>query len=270
MSTLTFNDGHTIPRLGLGTYRTPDSVVTRIVDQALKLGYRHIDTASAYQNEVGVGQGIQRAGLPRQEVFVTTKLWRTDMADPEAALKDSLQRLGLDYVDLYLIHWPMPTWGLYPETWLKLVELRDRGLVRSVGVSNFHTAYLDVLAQVSDVRPVVNQVELHPSFSNAEVAEYCQARQIAIESWAPLGKARDLEQPAIQRIAQRLGATPAQVVIAWHLAKGYICMPKTVSVDRLKENYEAQRVELTDQDVADIDQLDTGQRIGGDPATHGA
>ncbi|MDR1388303.1 MAG: aldo/keto reductase [Propionibacteriaceae bacterium] len=269
MSNLTFRDGHTIPQLGLGTFRTPDEVVGPIVTEALRLGYRHIDTASAYQNEVGVGQGLRASGLSREEVFVTTKLWRTDMDDPAAALETSLEQLGLDWVDLYLIHWPMPTWGVYPQVWLKLIELRDRGLTRSVGVSNFHTDYIDALAQVSDEAPVVNQVELHPTFSNSQVAEHCRRRHIAIESWAPLGKAQDLEQPTVQRIAQRIGASPAQVVIAWHLAKGYICMPKTVSFDRLKENYEALEVELTAQDVADIDQLDSGQRIGGDPATHG-
>jgi 2,5-diketo-D-gluconate reductase A len=190
--TLTLNSGHTIPQLGLGVFRVSADASERVVSEALEVGYRHIDNASVYQNEEGVGRAIASSGIPREELFITTKLWNTDQgsATPQPALQASLDRLGLDYVDLYLIHWPAPQRGVYVETWEALGQLRDAGLARSIGVSNFEPEHLEQLAEHSEVTPAVNQVELHPAFQQRELREFQEPRGILTESWGPLGQGK--------------------------------------------------------------------------------
>jgi 2,5-diketo-D-gluconate reductase A len=264
MTILTLNDSHTIPQLGYGTWRINDEQAAPLVKTAIEVGYRHIDTAAIYANEAGVGQGIRHSGVDREDLFITTKLWNTDHDDPAKALRLSLDKLGLDYVDLYLIHWPVPAQKLYASAWRTLIDLRDQGLAKSIGVSNFYAEVLDDLTD-SGVVPAVNQVEIHPTFANRAIIETDTARGIVTESWSPLGRSEDLDNPIIEMIAARLGATPAQVVIAWHLAKTLVVIPKTVTPDRMRQNFEALDLELTDSDLAAIDALDRGNRQGGDP-----
>ena len=265
MKTLTMNDGRQIPTLGYGTYRLGDGVATMVAD-ALATGYRHIDTAAVYDNEVGVGRGIAASGLARRDVFVTTKLWNADQANPAAALAASLERLGLEWVDLYLIHWPVPTLHRYVAAWEALIELREQGLAKSIGVSNFYAAVLDDLAPTGVV-PAVNQVEKHPTYANRATVEANTSRGILTECYSPLGRARDLAEPVLGIIGARVGASPAQVVLAWHLARNHVVIPKTADPVRLRENFEAAEVRLTDNDLAAIDALDRGNRLGSDPAS---
>ena len=260
------NDGREIPSLGYGTWLVSDEGAESLVADAIAAGYRHVDTASMYGNETGVGKGIRASGIDRTQVFVTTKLWNSDQSDPEAALTSSLDRLGLDYVDLYLIHWPVPRQHLYVRAWETLIKLRERGLAASIGVSNFSPEHLDAL-QPSGVVPAVNQSEVHPSFANRQIAETNAERGIVTECYSPLGRAGDLAEPVLTRIAARLGATPAQVVLAWHLAKGFVAIPKSASPARIRENFQAQNLDLTVDDIAAIDSLDRGNRIGSDPTS---
>jgi 2,5-diketo-D-gluconate reductase A len=259
------NDGYEIPSIGYGTWMVPDAESEALVREALEAGYRHIDTAMIYENEVGVGKGIARSGLPREEIFVTTKLWITDMNDPQGALTTSLRKLQLDYVDLYLIHWPAPKVNLYAKAWDALIELREKGLVRSIGVSNFNPEHLDAL-KGSGVTPCINQVEAHPSFPNTEVITANTAQGILTECYCPLGRGKYLTSPVLSGIASHLDATEAQVVLAWHLSKGYIPLPKSATPARIKENLDVQKIELADEDIAAIDSLATGRKICADPA----
>jgi len=258
------NDGHTIPSLGYGTWLVNDSQGESLVADAISMGYRGVDTASMYGNETGVGKGIRASGIDRTEIFITTKMWTTEQSDPETALKNSLSRLGLDYVDLYLIHWPSPKQNLYVQAWDRLIKLRDKELAMSIGVSNFAPEHLDAL-KPSGVRPAVNQIEVHPTFPNRSFVEANAQRGILTECYSPLGRAGDLAEPALIDIAERRGTTPAQVVLAWHLAKGYVAIPKSASPIRMRENLAAQTIHLTDGDIAAIDSLDCGNHIGSDP-----
>jgi 2,5-diketo-D-gluconate reductase A len=264
------NDGRAIPQLGLGVWQTPAAATADIVAAALQAGYRHIDTASAYGNEAGVGQGLAQAGVARADVFVTTKLWN-DSHGYDAALKaarESLGRLKLDYVDLYLIHWPSPQRGLYAETWRALIELREQGLARSIGVSNFNADHLERIIGESGVTPAVNQIELHPRFQQQSLRDFHAAHGIATESWSPLGRAHLLDDPVIATIAARRRRTPAQVVIRWHLDEGLIVIPKTARRERLAENFDVFGFTLDDADheaIAGLDRADG--RTGPDPAT---
>ncbi|MBX0300350.1 aldo/keto reductase [Cryobacterium sp. 1639] len=265
--TLKLNDGHTIPQLGLGVYKIPDAQAAGTVQVALEAGYRHLDTAALYANERGVGEGLARAALPRAEVFVTTKVWNTDHGYDQTlrAFDTSLAKLGLDYVDLYLIHWPAPAQDRYLDTYRALETLRADGRARSIGVSNFHTHHLDRLLAETDVVPAVNQVELHPWLVQAEVRAYNAAHGILTEAWSPLARGRAIGDPVLDAIGARYGKSAAQVVLRWHLQLGNIVIPKSVTPARIRENLDVFDFTLADADLAAITALDAEERTGKDP-----
>jgi 2,5-diketo-D-gluconate reductase A len=257
------NDGHAIPQLGFGVFQIEPRDTVRAVLQALEAGYRHIDTAQMYGNERQVGEAIRASGLDRDDVFVTSKLangaHRPD--DARRAFDATLSELGFDHVDLFLIHWPLPSRydGDFVSTWTTLEEFRRDGRARSIGVSNFEVDHLRRLADASDVVPAVNQVELHPYFHNAEVRAYDEAHGIATEAWAPIARGEVLDEPAVVEIADRLGRTPAQVVLRWHVQRGNIVFPKSSTPARIRENFELFDFELDDADLERIDALDRGE-----------
>jgi 2,5-diketo-D-gluconate reductase A len=261
MTDLTLNDGRSMPQLGVGTYQIPDAHVPAIVRAGLDLGFRLVDTAAIYHNERGVGEGLRG-----DDVWVTTKLWHDHHGDAAAALDASLALLGREYVDLYLIHWPHPSGGAYVDAWRSLVDLRERGLARSIGVSNFLPEHLDAIVDATGVTPAVNQIELHPTFQQRDVQVANAARGIVTQSWSPLGQGATLKDERIVAIADAAGATPAQVIIAWHLAKGLSVIPKAGDLDHLASNWQAQDVRLSDEQVAAIDAMDDPDgRLGPDP-----
>lgn len=267
--TTTLNDGHTIPQLGFGVFKVDPAETERIVSDALEVGYRHIDTAAIYGNEEGVGRAIAASGIPRDELFITTKLWNDEQGTESAyaAMDASLGRLGLDHVDLYLIHWPVPSRDRYLESWLALEQLAERGLTRSIGVSNFLVPHLERIIAGSGTVPAVDQIELHPYHQQPAVGAFNREHGIATEAWGPLGQGKYplLELPEITSIAAAHGVTSAQVVIAWHLAVGNIVIPKSNSRDRMAENLASVDVRLTSDEVAAITGLERGGRVGGDP-----
>ena len=267
--TITLNSGHEIPQLGFGVFKVDPEQTERIVTDALEAGYRHIDTAAIYGNEVGVGAAIEKSGIPRDELFITTKLWNSDQGTQSAfdAIDLSLEKLGLDYVDLYLIHWPTAQRDLYLESWLALEQIAADGKSRSIGVSNFQVPHLEKVLAGGSVVPAVNQVELHPAFAQAPLREYLASKGIATEAWGPLGQGKyDLfGKPAVADAAAAHGATPAQVVIRWHLQKGIIVFPKSNSRERIAENFDVFGFELTDAEIAAIDGLEEGLRVGSNP-----
>ena len=264
-----FRDGNTIPQLGLGVFQTPPDLTAAVVKIALASGYRHIDTAAIYVNEVGVGEGLRLSELAREEVFLTTKLWNADQGF-DAALKafdHSVQRLGVDYLDLYLIHWPSPRRDLYVDSWRALARLKEEGRVRSIGVSNFGADHLQRIVEETGVTPVLNQIELHPHFQQRALIETHKALGIATQSWSPLGQGKELADPVIGAIAARHGRTPAQVIIRWHLDSGLIVIPKSVTPKRIAENFDVFGFTLNAQDMDAIAKLDSSDgRIGPDPA----
>lgn len=272
---LTFNDGRTIPQLGLGVWQVADEIAADVVRTAIGMGYRHVDTARIYDNEVGVGEGIRTSGIDRDELFVTTKLWNSDQGTGDvvrAAFDASLERLALDAVDLYLVHWPAPAQDRYVDTWAVLVELRDEGRARSIGVSNFHELHLDRIIQASGVVPAINQVELHPYFQQRELRVAHDRLGIATQAWSPLGQGGELLQdPVVVTIAEELGdgVTPAQVVLRWHVQHGFVAIPKSQHAGRLAQNLAVSGFELDPEQLAALDGLDRGEagRIGPDPAT---
>ncbi len=243
--TLTLNDGTTIPQLGFGVFKVDPEQTERIVSDALEVGYRHIDTAAIYRNEEGVGKAIAASGIPRDELYITTKLYNNDQGTQSAfdAMDLSLQKLGLDYVDLYLIHWPSPKQDRYVESWKALEQLKANGKTRSIGVSNFLVPHLERVIAESDTVPAVDQIERHPYLQQPELTAYAKQHGVALEAWGPLGQAKYplLELPEITAIASAKGATPAQVVIAWHLAVGNIVIPKSNSRERMAENFAVDR-----------------------------
>lgn len=256
-----------IPQVGFGTWQVEADVAQGVVEQALATGYRHIDTAAGYGNEKEVGAAIRASGLPREEVFVTTKLRNGEQGYESTlrAFEDSRRRLGLDVVDLYLIHWPVPSQGKYVETWRAFEELLAQSAVRAIGVSNFLPAHLAQLRSASEVSPAVNQIELHPTFQARNVQEDCEKYGIAIEAYSPLGQGRDLSNPKILSIADRLGVTPGQVVLRWHLQHGHIVIPKTATRARMRENLDLFSFELDAADLAAIDGLDSADRMASHP-----
>ncbi|ATG50682.1 oxidoreductase [Brachybacterium vulturis] len=269
---LSFPDGHTIPQLGYGVFKVADEIAADVTAQALEAGYRHIDTAKIYGNEEGVGRAIAASGIAREDLFVTTKLWNDAhrFEDAIAACEASLARLGLDYVDLYLVHWAVPGQGQYVEAWKALIELQERGLVRSIGVSNHPRPQLEEIIEATGVVPAIHQIELHPYFSQRELREVHQRRGILTQAWGPLGQGRSdlLENATIAAVAEAHGASPAQVVLAWHLAHGIVTIPKSVTPARIVENLAAVELRLTAEEVAAIDGLDRPDGRGGaDPAT---
>ncbi len=269
VNAVTLNDGTSIPQLGLGTYRLADDDAYRVASQALEMGYRHIDTARLYHNESGIGRAIRESGIPRDDLYITTKLWNGDQPKARDALSGSLDRLGLEHVDLYLIHWPAPLRGTYVDAWKQLEVLRADGLTTSIGVSNFEPEHLDAIAAVSDVVPVINQVELHPLFQQKALRAEHAKRGIATESWGPLCHgAVDLveEMPALVNLAERYEKTIAQVILRWHLQHGIIIFPKTSSKERLVENFALFDFEISDADIREIDGFDINKRLGTAPA----
>jgi 2,5-diketo-D-gluconate reductase A len=270
--TITLNNGVGIPQLGLGTARNSDQEIRRIVAEALDLGYRLIDTAAKYENEAGVGQGLADAGLDRSEVFVTTKLRGSEQGFDSAkqALESSLHRLGLEYVDLYLIHWPLPRIDRYLESWQAMEELLAEGKTRAIGVSNFRPEHLDRLAAGSSTVPAVNQIELHPQLPQSEQIADDARRGIVTEGWSPLANAGALlRDPLLLQVAERHGRSPAQIVLAWHLRQGLVTIPKASHPERLRQNLDVFGIDLSGDDLAAIAKLETGTRSGGqDPATH--
>jgi 2,5-diketo-D-gluconate reductase A len=254
------NDGNAIPQLGFGVFQIEPEDTAEAVTRALEIGYRHIDTAEMYENERGVGEGVRASGLDRGEVFVTSKL-NNSAHEPEAArraFEGTLTELGFDYVDLFLIHWPIPR-GDFVATWKTLEELRSDGRARSIGVSNFEVEHLEQLARATDTVPAVNQVELHPYFLNEEVRAYDEKHGIATEAWSPIAQGDVLDDRLIGEIAERLGKTPAQVVLRWHIQRGSIVFPKSGSPERMRENFELFDFELSDDEVERIDGLDRGE-----------
>ncbi|GAB3267484.1 aldo/keto reductase [Microbacterium lacusdiani] len=270
--TITLNSGFEIPQLGFGVFLVPPAEAEAAVTAALEAGYRHIDTAAIYKNEEGVGAAIAKSGIPRDELFITTKLWndRQDGDDPKAAIAESLEKLGLDYVDLYLTHWPAPERGTFVNAWQKLVEIRDAGQARSIGVSNHLVEHLEAVVEATGVTPAVNQIELHPAYQQREITQWAADHGMFIESWGPLGQGKyDLfGEKAVADAAAAHGKTPAQVVIRWHLEKGFIVFPKSVRPERMAENFDVFDFELTDAEVAAIDALDPldgSGRVGAHP-----
>ncbi len=269
--TISLNDGASIPQLGFGVFLVEATEAERIVSDALEVGYRHIDTAAVYKNEEGVGRAIAASGIPRDELYITTKLWNSDHGTQSAfdAMDLSLGKLGLDHVDLYLIHWPRPDQDRYVESWLALEQIKAKGQSTSIGVSNFHRPHLErVLAESSTV-PAIDQIELHPAFSQRELRGFATSHGIHVESWGPLGQGKyDLFGMApIQAAAAAHGVTPAQVVIRWHLQNGLIVFPKSNSRERMAENFDVFGFELSTEEIAAIDGLDEGRRVGADPET---
>ncbi|HEY6457764.1 MAG TPA: aldo/keto reductase [Steroidobacteraceae bacterium] len=269
-TSIALRDGNAIPQLGLGVFQTPPEITASVVQAALAAGYRLIDTAAVYVNELGVGEGLRAAEIERGEIFITTKLWNADQGF-DAALKGfdhSVKRLGVDYLDLYLIHWPSPRRDLYVDTWRALVRLQQDGRVRSIGVSNFSAAHLQRLIDETGVTPMLNQVELHPHFQQRALIQLHAQLGIATQSWSPLGQGKALSDPVIGRIAARHGRTPAQIIIRWHLDNGLSAIPKSVTPRRIAENFAVFDFKLSDSDLAAIAALDSAQgRIGPDPAT---
>jgi 2,5-diketo-D-gluconate reductase A len=262
------NDERQIPQLGLGLWQTQQGEAPEVVAAALETGYRHFDTATVYNNEEGVGRGL--AGAPRGDIFVTTKVWN-DAQGFDSTLRaahESLMKLRLDYLDLYLIHWPAPRRGLYVETWRALIRLREEGLARSIGVSNFMPEHIERLVAETGVTPAVNQVELHLRFQQRELRAFHAAHGIATQSWAPLGRAQFLDDPVIAALAAKHARTPAQIVIRWHLDEGLVTIPKTARRERLRENFDVFGFTLDADDHAALARLDRADgRTGPDALT---
>lgn len=271
--TITLNNGATIPQLGFGVYQIPPEDTADAVSTALNIGYRHIDTAEMYQNEKGVGEGIRTSGVDRGEVFITSKLnngfHKPD--DARRAFDKTLSELGFDHVDLFLIHWPLPTLydGDYVSTWKTLEEFAKDGRARSIGVSNFQVEHLQRLADETGTVPAVNQIEVHPYFTNEEVRAYGSEHGIATEAWSPIAQGKVLDDPVITRIAERIGKSPAQVVLRWHIQRGDIVFPKSVTEQRIRDNFALFDFELGDDDLSAISGLDKGEdgRTGPNPDT---
>jgi len=268
---ITLNDGHTIPQLGLGVFKVDPGETERIVTEALEVGYRHIDTARIYDNEAETGRAIAASGIAREELFVTTKLWNADQRDGLGAFEASLDRLGMDYVDLYLVHWPVPMLGTALTAWESLIKIHESGRARSIGVSNFEIDHLQELLDATGVVPAVNQIELHPIHQRRELRAFCAEQGIAIEAWGPLsqGKSDLLSRDTVAEVAAAHGKSPAQAVLRWHIQHGTIIFPKTVRRERLVENAQLFDFELSAAEMAAIDALDEQRAFGGDPRTVG-
>jgi diketogulonate reductase-like aldo/keto reductase len=265
------NNGVAIPQVGLGVFQTKEGAeVERAVDAALEAGYRLIDTAAIYGNEVGVGKAIKASGLPREEIFITTKLWNAHHAYEDAlrAFDESLDKLDCGYIDLYLIHWPLPMEGKFTQAWKALEELYTSKRVRAIGVSNFKPHHLETLLGEAETVPAVNQIELHPLLQQQATRAYCMEHGIAIESYSPLMQAGEaLEHPVITNLAQKYGKTTAQVILRWHAQSGFIVIPKSVKPERIRENIALFDFALSEEDMRAIEGMDRDQRIGADPDT---
>jgi diketogulonate reductase-like aldo/keto reductase len=266
---IALNSHVAIPQLGFGVWQVPAEGTEKAVRTALDAGYQSIDTAAAYRNEAGVGDAIRSSGLPRRELFITTKLANSDHGYDQAlrAFEASLGRLGLEYLDLYLIHWPLPKRDQYVETWRALMKLYADCRVRAIGVSNFHGPYLRRLIDETEVVPAVNQVELHPNLQQVALREFHAKRGIVTEAWSPLAQGALLSDPTVKALAAKYGKAPAQIVLRWHLQLGNVVIPKSVTPSRIVENINVYDFELADDDMTGIGELDDGTRLGPDPDT---
>ncbi len=263
------HDGVEIPQLGIGVFQVPPDDTQEVVELALEIGYRHVDTAAAYRNEKGAGAGIASSGIPREEIFLTTKLWNSNQGFDSTleAFDASLSRLGTDYVDLYLIHWPVPTEGRFVDTWRAFERIHSEERAKTIGVSNFRIEDLEQLEQETETRPSVNQIELHPYLQQTELRSWQDEHGIATEAWSPLAQGDVLEDETIVEIAEAHGKTAAQAVLRWHLQLGNIVFPKSVTPERIRENFDLFDFELSEQEMQRFGELDRGKRTGPDPAT---
>ena len=261
------NDGRSIPVIGFGVWQVPDDVVVDATLKALEVGYRHIDTAYLYYNERGVGEALQRSGLDREDIFVTTKVWNTDQGYDEtlSAFDKSTGLLGIDEVDLYLIHWPTPARDLYLDSWRALIRLREEGRARSIGVSNFHESHLRRIIDETGVIPAINQIELHPWLPQTHLRDVDARLGIKTEAWSPLGSGRLIDDPVIGEVAAKHGKSSAQVMVRWSLQLGNIVLPKSVTPERIEHNIDVFDFELDDADMAAIASLESGRRTGPNP-----
>jgi 2,5-diketo-D-gluconate reductase A len=267
---ITFHDGNSIPQVGLGVWQTPNNEASTAVKAALDAGYRHVDTAAIYENEEGVGKGLHASGVEREDIFLTTKLWNSEQGYDTTlkAFDASLKRLGTDYVDLYLIHWPAPKKGLFVETWKAFIQLKKEGRARSIGVSNFYPEHIEKIVGETGVTPVINQIELHPDFQQKTARAFHETHKIITQSWSPLGQGKLLDHAVIGKIAAKHGRTAAQVIIRWHIDSGLVVIPKSVTPSRIEENFKVFDFALDQDDMSEIAKLDSaGARIGPDPMT---
>ncbi|WP_186575985.1 aldo/keto reductase [Aquibacillus kalidii] len=266
--TTTLHNGVKMPWLGLGVFKVKDGKeASESVKAAIKNGYKSIDTAAIYENEEGVGQGIKESGVSREELFITSKVWNSDQGYEStlAAFETSLNKLGLDYLDLYLIHWPTPAQGKFKDTWKALEKLYKDGKVRAIGVSNFKEHHLEELIKDAEIKPMVNQVEFHPNFAQKELRTYCKEQGIQVEAWSPLKQGELLDDSTLIKIGEKYGKSPAQVIIRWDLQSGVITIPKSTKEHRIIDNADVFDFELTQEDMEEIDKLDTGKRAFADP-----
>jgi len=266
---VTLHDGVEMPQLGFGVFQIPPEETQERVEEALATGYRHIDTAAAYRNEAGVGAAIAASGVRREDVFVTTKLWNSAQGYDSTleAFEKSIGRLGTGHVDLYLIHWPLPSRDLYLDTWRAFERIKEEGGARSIGVSNFRVEDLERLEAEAEQRPTVNQIELHPRLQQAELRAWHADHDVVTEAWSPLAQGELLEDETIATVAAHHERTPAQVILRWHLQLGNVVIPKSATPQRIRENYELFDFALSEDDMAAIERLDAGERTGPDPAT---
>jgi len=269
MNSIVLNNGVRMPQLGFGVWKIPDDQVTQVLEKAFEIGYRSVDTARIYKNEEGVGRAVAESGIPREELFITTKVWNSDQGYENTlkAFEASLQRLGLDYVDLYLIHWPTPKYDQYVETYKALEKLYKDGRVRAIGVSNFDIDHLERILNECEVVPAVNQVECHPYLQQKELKAFCKKHGIAVEAYSPLMNGKDaLQDEVILKIAKKYGKTPAQVILRWHLQEGVIAIPRTVTPSRMEENFRVFDFELSEEDMKEIAALDRNVRVNAVPS----
>jgi 2,5-diketo-D-gluconate reductase A len=269
---LILHDGVKIPQLGFGVFQIPPEETQEKVEEALGVGYRHVDTAAAYRNEAGVGAAIAATGVRREDVFVTTKLWNSEQGYDSTlrAFDQSIERLGTGHVDLYLIHWPLPSRDLFLDTWRAFERIQEEGGARSIGVSNFRVEDLERIEREAEKRPTVNQIELHPRLQQAELRAWHADHDIATEAWSPLAQGELLEDGTIETVAAHHDRTPAQAILRWHLQLGNVVIPKSSSPERIRENFEVFDFELSEDDMAALERLDTGERTGPDPSAFSA
>ncbi|QIG07194.1 2,5-didehydrogluconate reductase DkgA [Proteus sp. ZN5] len=261
------SDGNAIPQLGLGVWKADNHQVVKAIHHALDTGYRLFDTAAIYHNEEGVGKALKQITVPRDELFITTKLWNNDQTHARGAVLESLQRLQLDYIDLYLMHWPVPSRELYIEAWKQMIILQKEGLVKSIGVCNFKEEHLERIITETGVTPVINQIEIHPLMQQAPLRAWNTTHNIVTESWSPLAQGGEgvFGHPIIQKLAEKYHKTPAQIVLRWHLDSGLVVIPKSVTPSRIEENFHIFDFKLEKEEVAEITVLEQKKRLGPDP-----
>ncbi len=265
------HDGNLMPQLGLGVWQASNEDVVTAIHKALEVGYRSIDTAAAYKNEQGVGDALKSAGIARDELFITTKLWNDDQKRPREALEESLEKLQLDYVDLYLMHWPVPAIDRHVEAWKGMIELQQEGLIKSIGVCNFNVEHLQRIIDETGVTPAINQIELHPLLQQRQLHAWNATHKIQTESWSPLAQGGEgvFDQKIIRTLADKYSKTPAQIVIRWHLDSGLVLIPKSVTPSRIAENFDVWDFRLDKDELSEIAKLDQGKRLGPDPEQFG-